>query len=500
MNKSTIFRILQVTVLIAGLAFLPSRPALANGSVTVNTDRDVAAFFMNCKKNEASLIAFLHKMPKGADVHLHPSGAVYAEHMVDKAVADGLFYDRASRSFTVHKPSGGFISPEEMQFNYKKYNEILSALGFHNTAKNSEGGNVLFFASFGRFGQALPGGKEQIREVVLRAAAQRISHLEMMTGPRVNADGSVNVEATRQKLEQYNAARAEAMKELAAAGQPFEVSVLWSLSLYRDAAPMKDGKPDMTEYDSWWRGQTAGILEAAHLCADLGAVAVTVLAPEDSWVARTRFAAQFRIIDEEWRAFHKKYPGNKVRMNPHGGELTMEFSPYEDLRARISETLSKGHAARLGHGVSIAWDDNVYTVLKKMRDERIALELCLTSNQGILNVAPSKHPFRLYWEAGVPIIVNTDDEGISRGNLTIEYVRAAQWFNLSYGQIKWLVFNSIEYSFLPGESLFIDGDFNKVKIDGEAPKNSPKAEHQRRLLADFTAFEEGMKENMKLFQ
>jgi hypothetical protein len=475
-------------------------PALAGGTVALNTDQQMADFFERCKNNEASLIAFLHKMPKGADLHAHPSGSIYPEGMVDLAIAQGLFYDRAARRFTDGQPAENFYPAGDLRFDYLKYNEVLDGLSIRNTAREMESGNVHFFTAFGRFGPALPPVEDQMREIVSRAAAQNISHLELMTSPSSNPDGSVNLKKTREKLARNNAAIAKALRELKEAGTPFELGVLWSLTLYRDGTPKQDGQPTMEGYEDWWRRQAAGTLEVAHACRDLGAAAVTVLSPEDSWVSRTQFALQFRIIDEEWRALQKKYPGNTVRLNPHGGELTLEFSPYAGLRTRIGDTLAKGHASRLGHGVSVMWDDNVYAILKTMRDQKIALELCLTSNYGILNVTPERHPFRLYLEAGVPLVLNTDDEGISRGNLTMEYVRAAQWFNLGYGELKWLAFSSVEYSFLPGESLFVDGDFNRPKTGGAVPKNSAKADCQSRMLRDFAAFEADMLQNMALFQ
>jgi adenosine deaminase len=66
--------------------------------------------------------------------------------------------------------------------------------------------------------------------------------------------------------------------------------------------------------------------------------------------------------------------------------------------------------------------------------------------------------------------------------------------------VKWLAFNSMEYSFLPGESLFENGDFNKPKKGKAIPKNSRKAEKQQHMLRDFATFEAGMLQNITLFQ
>ena len=55
----------------------------------------------------------------------------------------------------------------------------------------------------------------------------------------------------------------------------------------------------------------------------------------------------------------------------------------------------------------------------------------------------------MYRRYHVPVALSTDDEGVSRINLTHEYVRAAMTYPLSYSDLKEMVRNGIEYSFLP---------------------------------------------------
>jgi adenosine deaminase len=50
----------------------------------------------------------------------------------------------------------------------------------------------------------------------------------------------------------------------------------------------------------------------------------------------------------------------------------------------------------------------------------------------------------------------TDDQGVSRSSMTGEYLRAVTDQNLGYLDLKTLSRNSLEYSFLPGASLFTD--------------------------------------------
>ena len=59
---------------------------------------------------------------------------------------------------------------------------------------------------------------------------------------------------------------------------------------------------------------------------------------------------------------------------------------------------------------------------------------------------------------GVPVALSTDDEGVSRIDLTHEYVRAVQTYGLNYADLKKMVRTSIEHSFLPGVSLWQDPD------------------------------------------
>ena len=54
--------------------------------------------------------------------------------------------------------------------------------------------------------------------------------------------------------------------------------------------------------------------------------------------------------------------------------------------------------------------------------------------------------------------LSTDDEGVSRIDITHEYVRAALEYHLSYADLKKLARTGMEHSFLPGESLWAQPD------------------------------------------
>ncbi len=175
------------------------------------------------------------------------------------------------------------------------------------------------------------------------------------------------------------------------------------------------------------------------------------------------------------------------------------------MRNRISQSIETGHALRIGHGVAVAWEDNVGKILQKMRTEGILVEICFSSNESILGIKDNDHPFMLYRRAGVPLSINTDDEGLNRSNLTMEFIKAIQRYDLGYEEVKKLIRNSLEYSFLPGKSLFEERDYTRLRPGFEKighkewkpkrktkklMKKNPKLNRQVLLERELVRFEE----------
>ena len=65
----------------------------------------------------------------------------------------------------------------------------------------------------------------------------------------------------------------------------------------------------------------------------------------------------------------------------------------------------------------------------------------------------------------MPVALSTDDEGVSRIDLTHEYVRAAIEYGLTYRDLKQLARTGMEHSFLPGASLWATPDDFSAPID-----------------------------------
>ena len=161
---------------------------------------------------------------------------------------------------------------------------------------------------------------------------------------------------------------------------------------------------------------------------------------------------------------------------------------------------------RIGHGVDVMYEQEPEKLLKDMAAKQVLVEINLTSNEDVLGVSGKSHPFPIYCKFGVPVALSTDDEGIERIDLTNEYVRAAESHDLGYADFKQLMRNSLEYSFLPGVSLWAGPDFARLAdacggdtAGADKPssacetflKGSEKAEQQWELERRFQVFEAG---------
>ena len=140
--------------------------------------------------------------------------------------------------------------------------------------------------------------------------------------------------------------------------------------------------------------------------------------------------------------------------------------PPEDLCCHIRLAVKEARADRIGHGVDVMYENDPYGLLKDMAEKNVAVEINLTSNEDVLGVSGKHHPFPLYREFGVPVVLSTDDAGIERIDLTHEYVRAVETYGLTYANLKEIVRNGLEYGFLSGASVWAErGGYDSVAAD-----------------------------------
>ncbi len=102
-------------------------------------------------------------------------------------------------------------------------------------------------------------------------------------------------------------------------------------------------------------------------------------------------------------------------------------------------------AERIGHGIRAIEDP---LLVAHLAEKKIPLEICITSNVRTAAVASLKdHPVRKLYDAGVPIILNTDDPALFDCTLTSEYELARRELGFTEREIEGLVRNSFLYAF-----------------------------------------------------
>lgn len=424
--------------------------------------------------NPAAVRAFVLRMPKGGDLHMHLSGAVYAETFLQNAADDNLCADPVKLVLLPNigttksnpaKPvcAEGTIPAAEAFTNQKLYDALVDSFSMRSFQPTpGVSGHDQFFATFGRFnGISKTHLPEWVDEVATRAASQNEQYLEIMSTPDFAEAAALarklNLPGNRTD---YAAMRDELLKAGLAA----------NLARDREEFDMVERRRREIEHCGTPQATAACTVEVRFLFQVLRAFppstvfAQTVLAfelasidprvvglnyvqPEDSYSSMSQYSEQMRML----RALRPLYP--KVHLSLHAGELAPGLVPPAGLRFHIREAVEVAGAERIGHGVDMASETRSAQLLREMHDRNIMLELNITSNDTILGVRGNYSPLSLYRAAGVPFAISTDDEGVSRIDLTNEYMRGVIDQHLTYADLKASARASLEHSFLPGDTL-----------------------------------------------
>ena len=441
-------------------------PATVFGS-TFAFARSAATGFAIAKNDPVKLRNFLLRMPKGGDLHNHLTGTVYAESYLGWAAEDGKCWDIAVKeivsgpcaedtiSFADVYP-GGRLTPR------LTVDPIIDMLSTRNFRLREESGHNQFFATFARFAQATLGRRgEMLAEVTHRAGRQNIVYLELMQSggmleAALLAKGSVDFDAELgQRVDHI-----ELDKIVANVLAQLDAMEAKALQLNRcgdvDASPGCAVEVRyLAQVSRIWEPEEVyaqTVLAYKLIKADPRIVGLNFVAPEDHPVALRDYKMHMGFIAEIGTMFPEQTKGITL----HSGELALGLVPPEHLGWHITEAIEVAGARRVGHAVDIAHTPELYALLKKMAQDRIMVEINLTSNDVILGIKYPYHPFELYMEYDVPMALSTDDEGVSRIDLTHEYQRATQTFDLSFARLRALSRNALQYNFLPGAALFDD--------------------------------------------
>ncbi len=126
----------------------------------------------------------------------------------------------------------------------------------------------------------------------------------------------------------------------------------------------------------------------------------------------------------------------------HSGEAPHPKSPKW-----VMDAIDVLGAERIGHGVQIYRDE---AVMEAVRDRKIVLELCPTSNM-LTNAIPNlrEHPLKKLTDFGILTTINTDDPGIFNTNMNREYRIAREMIGMTPEDLEKLAQTAAERSFIP---------------------------------------------------
>ena len=484
-------------------------------------EQKTARYFESIRTSPPQQLAFLLKMPKGGDLHNHLSGSIYAESYIQWAADNGLCVNNQTLALVVPPtksscdPKSNLAPANAALTNSVLYRQLVDAWSMRNWTLSGQSGHDHFFDAFGRFGPATYNQMgRMIADAASRAARGRVLYLELMLTPDGVPDGIVslrvaekvpwdgNAQSTLEKLKANDIGRAattgiknlqdaEAQKnQLLKCGTP-QPDPGCAVTIRYIAQVSRGGSLG---------GVFAQMVTGLALANDPTSkvVGLNLVQGEDGLASMQNFSTQMQMLN----FLRPLYP--QAHLTLHAGELAPGLVPPDGLTFHVRESVMTARAERIGHGVDIMHEDEPYELLKEMARRNVLVEICLSSNDLILGVSGPQHPLRTYLQYGVPVALATDDEGVSRSEISREFLKGAQEQGLGYIQLKTMARNSLHYAFIAGSSLWNDArkfvpvaqcakDVVVMKLSSSGCRQfidgSEKAQLQWKLEDDFRAFE-----------
>lgn len=479
-----------------------------------NSQSVAAQVLQKVKTSRPDLIdQFLRKLPK-CDLHNHLTPD--PDDNLHYAKTKGLYFDRAAKKFT-HEPGHGRIAAahlalDEYADDLRKYYNSVKMPNKPWTTKQT----TKFFKAFATILSTKIPLEMQLSAEVKKSMQNNIHYLELMIDFKHHADPDLtdfsmqNLQGYLAKLMPWCEAYSDYwIEELDRIGNSVRQKLGWEQPFFSADNPVyvaflaevmrtpsiDSGDTSMT-LARFFADAAAGMLLAKK--APNKVVGINVAGPEHNPIARELFNEQMDILDFLYTAF------GEPNIALHAGELTREISSTSDMQNRIRISIDKGHAKRIGHGTCISQADDPLNVIETMKGNKVPVEICFASSKQIHGVEVSVHPFKLYFNKKVPIILGSDDPNILNTDLTQEFITAFMNVDCTYFDLKDWVRNSLEFSFLPGESIFLGNskrytyrpEFSPLEYDGPLSQaalaimeSSPKAKMQIKLEKDLNKFE-----------
>lgn len=167
---------------------------------------------------------------------------------------------------------------------------------------------------------------------------------------------------------------------------------------------------------------------------------LTIAHPRESIVGIGLGGAESAGPASEFATIFQQAREAGLRTSAHAGEVVGPQS--------IRQAIDLCGAERVGHGVSAVEDG---ALIDELARRRIPVELCPSSNvfTGVYVESIADHPMRTFFDAGIPVSLNTDDPVIFGVELTDEFMSAHQHHGFTPGELVRLNEYAIDMSFMP---------------------------------------------------
>jgi len=438
----------------------------APGANEAATARHYAALVAGAEPKMAELTLFFSQMPKGGDLHHHYSGAIYAETYVDFLDKQGFCVNKHTYRVETDKAAieaerakapaaRNCLSTAEVVADDATWRELLqrwSSKDFANHGALQPPPDRQFFQTFGYFGPVSNANfHEGLIEIKERAVQENVGYIETMfkMSPFV-VDKEFDQQAWRTASDDTAFdAQMRAWMNTLDADAAFNAKIADFVAKIDEAAAGIDDDNFTMRYQTYvlrllnpsqvFSSMLAGFKSAAKGGKIVG---VNIVGQESNMVSMRDYTLHMKMF----RFLKSVYPDVKVAL--HAGELALGDVPPEQLQFHIDQAIGIAGANRIGHGIDLAHETHAPQIMKTMRDKDIPVEINLTSNAFINGVKGADHPVTLYRKYGVPYVISTDDAGVTRHNLSNEYVLFASRYKPSYAELKKASYNSLRYSFL----------------------------------------------------
>lgn len=459
------FRVLPAVIAGVCMTAMISTPALSQSRAA---DSDMDVVMTSLDKDPIAFRRFFTEFPKGADLHQHVSGAVWAESLLGWAAQDGLCLTPVTFQATVGPCTPDQISAASIQTDTATQSQVIAAWSMRLFIPSlTHSGHDQFFNAFGKFSPVLkPVSRtgQAIAEVLNQAAADSVVRLETKLTPLMSDPSALTSALQRLGVGALNdpSTFPSALAALRTAGLDAQVTTAIAvtdqiLAAADSALACETSSPapgctvdlgliaQANRNDTIERVFAQLALDFATAARDSRWVGVDLVSPEDGLNSLANYSLHMQMV----KFMRSQYPG--VHVTLHVGELVPGLVPPSALTSHIRQAVEVAGAERIGHGVDIRGERNARQLMSEMRRRGVLVEVALTSNEQILGIKGPQSQFVAYRESGVPISLATDDPGIERTDLSAQYMKARRWFHTSYSELKRISYAGIAHAFVTSD-------------------------------------------------